>query len=210
MVVGHDRAAPDAAPDGGSLDPRVPGSPAYRGGAVVVRPRFRRVLLLRDAVVGLCVHDGRLLRNEEPGGELRTAVHGMGCRRDHRADHRREAVRHLRQLHQRLLRGFGDLRPGAWELAGGETARSSGHGRHGGGQGSFEGGLMPHSTTGRGRRPPAKEGTCPYKGVAYVELRAGHDQIYFGRWRRMDASSIDLRKAYRQLERLLREIAAAP
>jgi hypothetical protein len=40
-------------------------------------------------------------------------------------------------------------------------------------------------------------------------LRAGHDQIYFGRWRRMDANTIDLRRAYHQLQRLLREIAAA-
>jgi hypothetical protein len=56
---------------------------------------------------------------------------------------------------------------------------------------------------------PAGERTCPYKGSAYEGLRAGHDQIYFGRWRRMDATSIELRKAYRQLERLLREIAAA-
>lgn len=67
-----------------------------------------------------------------------------------------------------------------------------------------------HSSSPRGGKgTSAKEGTCPYKGVAYVELRAGHDRIYFGRWRRMDASSIDLRKAYHQLERLLREIAAA-
>ena len=40
-------------------------------------------------------------------------------------------------------------------------------------------------------------------------LRAGHDQLYFGRWRRIDATPIDLRKAYRQLERLLHAIAAA-
>ena len=37
---------------------------------------------------------------------------------------------------------------------------------------------------------------CPYQGEPYIGLRAGHDQIYFGRWRRMDATSIDLRRAY--------------
>ena len=60
-----------------------------------------------------------------------------------------------------------------------------------------------------GKATPADVRTCPYKGAAYPELRAGHDQLYFGRWRRIDATSIDLRKAYRQLERLLNEIAAA-
>ena len=65
------------------------------------------------------------------------------------------------------------------------------------------------SLPGRGMTTPAKRGVCPYKGMAYVELRAGHDQIYFGRWRRMEATSIDLRKAHHQLERLLREIAVA-
>lgn len=49
---------------------------------------------------------------------------------------------------------------------------------------------------------------CPYERSAYMGLRAGHDQLYFGRWRRLDATSIDLRKARRQLERLLRGIAA--
>ncbi|MGA6994404.1 MAG: hypothetical protein WBX50_10965 [Candidatus Deferrimicrobiaceae bacterium] len=59
----------------------------------------------------------------------------------------------------------------------------------------------------RGKATPAMGRPCPYQGVPYTGLRAGHDQIYFGRWRRMDATSIDLRKAYHQLERLLREIA---
>ena len=62
---------------------------------------------------------------------------------------------------------------------------------------------------GMGRTAPAKGGACPYKGTAYAGLRAGHDQIYFGRWRGMDANSIDLRRAYHQLERLLRDIAVA-
>jgi hypothetical protein len=66
-----------------------------------------------------------------------------------------------------------------------------------------------HSPAGGGKKPPADGGACPYKGTAYMGLRAGHDQIYFGRWRRMDANSIDLRRAYHQLQRLLREIAVA-
>ena len=67
-----------------------------------------------------------------------------------------------------------------------------------------------HFPAGGGRATPsAGGGGCPYKGEAYKGMRAGHDQIYFGRWRRMDANPIDLRRAYHQLERLLREIAAA-
>ena len=65
------------------------------------------------------------------------------------------------------------------------------------------------SAPGRGRAIPAGGRLCPYQGVPYTGLRAVHDQIYFGRWRRMDATSIDLRRAYHQLERLLHEIAAA-
>ena len=40
-------------------------------------------------------------------------------------------------------------------------------------------------------------------------LRAWHDLLYFGRWRRMDATSIDVRKAHHQMKRLLGEIAIA-
>ena len=61
----------------------------------------------------------------------------------------------------------------------------------------------------RGKATPAGERSCPYQGVPYTELRAGHDQLYFGRWRRTDATSIDLRKAYQQLERLLHAIAVS-
>lgn len=50
--------------------------------------------------------------------------------------------------------------------------------------------------------------TCPYKGLAYAEVRAGHDHLYFGRWRRMDATRIDIRQARHRLERHLRAIAA--
>lgn len=65
------------------------------------------------------------------------------------------------------------------------------------------------SGLGKGRAISGGERSCPYQGIPYTGLRAGHDQLYFGRWRRSDATSIDLRKAYRQLERLLREIAEA-
>lgn len=65
------------------------------------------------------------------------------------------------------------------------------------------------SAPGGGRETPAGGKPCPYQGVPYRGLRAGHDQIYFGRWRRMDATSIDLRRGYRQLEGLLRDISAA-
>ena len=65
------------------------------------------------------------------------------------------------------------------------------------------------SAPGGERTTPAGKGACPYQGGPYAGLRAGHDQVYFGRWRRMEATSIDLRRGYRQLERLLREIAVA-
>lgn len=65
------------------------------------------------------------------------------------------------------------------------------------------------SAPGRGRATPGGGRSCPYQGGPYAGLRAGHDQIYFGRWRRMDATSIDLRRASSQLKRLLREIGIA-
>ncbi len=49
--------------------------------------------------------------------------------------------------------------------------------------------------------------TCPYAGSPYADLRAAHDQLYFGPWRRMDATRIDVRQARHGLERLLRAIA---
>ncbi len=48
---------------------------------------------------------------------------------------------------------------------------------------------------------------CPYEGLVYGELRAGHDRVYFGRWRKMEATSIDVRRAYHQLGRHLSAIA---
>lgn len=65
-----------------------------------------------------------------------------------------------------------------------------------------------HSAAARGA-PDASRGeeTCPYRGSAYPELRAGHDQLYFGRWRGMDAPRLDVRRARRGVEELLRAIA---
>jgi len=50
---------------------------------------------------------------------------------------------------------------------------------------------------------------CPYEGLAFAELRSGHDRIYFGRWRRVEATSLDIRRAYHQLGRHLSAIAQA-
>jgi len=58
-----------------------------------------------------------------------------------------------------------------------------------------------------GTASSGKKVECPYKGGAFMGLRAGHDLLYFGRWRRMDATAIDVRKAHHQMKRLLGEIA---
>lgn len=65
------------------------------------------------------------------------------------------------------------------------------------------------SAPARERAAPAGGTVCPYQGGPYAGLRAGHDQLYFGRWRRMEATSIDLRRASRRLERLLHGISEA-
>jgi hypothetical protein len=44
---------------------------------------------------------------------------------------------------------------------------------------------------------------CPYDGLPYADLRAGHDAIYFGSWRGVDASPFDIQRAYRRLGRHL-------
>ncbi len=62
------------------------------------------------------------------------------------------------------------------------------------------------------RKTPAHPGgdvVCPYEGLAYPGLRSGHDAIYFGGWRKAEATSIDVRRAYRQLGRHLSAIAQA-
>lgn len=53
------------------------------------------------------------------------------------------------------------------------------------------------------------EVACPYRGLAYAELRAGHDRLYFGAWRKMDAPAIEIRRAYHQLGRHLSAIGQA-
>ncbi|MGE5190740.1 MAG: hypothetical protein ACM3NF_11865 [Gemmatimonadota bacterium] len=50
---------------------------------------------------------------------------------------------------------------------------------------------------------------CPYESLAHAELRAGHDRIYFGRWRKVEATSIDVRRAYHQIGRHLSAIGQA-
>ena len=44
---------------------------------------------------------------------------------------------------------------------------------------------------------------CPYKDTPYPELCSLHDKIYFGKWRRMDASELDIRRAAGRIRRLL-------
>lgn len=50
---------------------------------------------------------------------------------------------------------------------------------------------------------------CPYETLAYAGLRAGHDRIYFGRWRKMDAGPAEILRAYNQIGRHLRSIRQA-
>ncbi|HEX9849058.1 hypothetical protein [Candidatus Deferrimicrobium sp.] len=49
---------------------------------------------------------------------------------------------------------------------------------------------------------------CPYDGLAYAPLRAGHDAIYFGPWRRIDAPPMEIRRAYHRIGRHLDAIGA--
>lgn len=50
---------------------------------------------------------------------------------------------------------------------------------------------------------------CPYEGLAYAELRAGHDGIYFGKWRKMDAGPTDILRAYNSIGRHIGAIGRA-
>jgi len=50
---------------------------------------------------------------------------------------------------------------------------------------------------------------CPYDGLSYAELRAGHDALYFGAWRKIEASPFEVHRAYRQLQRHLDATAKA-
>ena len=63
----------------------------------------------------------------------------------------------------------------------------------------------------RGGSCPGRTPGCPYDGLAYGALRAGHDAIYFGAWRRMEAHSLEIRRGYhgigRHLDAIGRELA---
>ena len=50
---------------------------------------------------------------------------------------------------------------------------------------------------------------CPYDGLSYAELRAGHDGLYFGSWRKIEASPFEVRRAYQQLRRHIDLIGSA-
>jgi len=56
-----------------------------------------------------------------------------------------------------------------------------------------------------GSRPGGAPG-CPYDGMAYAALRAGHDAIYFGSWRRIDALPTEVRRGYHRIGRHLEAI----
>ncbi|UCD46241.1 MAG: hypothetical protein JSV28_05835 [Deltaproteobacteria bacterium] len=55
---------------------------------------------------------------------------------------------------------------------------------------------------------PDGKAICPYRGRGYPPLRAAHDRIYFGKWRKMDATATDFRRAYHQIGRHLKAIGA--
>ena len=61
-----------------------------------------------------------------------------------------------------------------------------------------------------GSRPGGTPG-CPYDGMAFASLRAGHDAIYFGPWRRIDALPTEITRGYhrigRHLDAIGRELA---
>jgi len=58
-----------------------------------------------------------------------------------------------------------------------------------------------------GSRPGGVPG-CPYDGLAYAALRAGHDAIYFGPWRRIDAPPTEIRRGFHRIGRHLDTIGA--
>ena len=62
---------------------------------------------------------------------------------------------------------------------------------------------------GPGKRTSSSGGEipCPYLTLPFAALRAGHDQIYFGPWRKVEFTQSDLRRAYNQLGRHLGAIA---
>ncbi|MBI5904038.1 MAG: hypothetical protein HZB86_00550 [Deltaproteobacteria bacterium] len=70
--------------------------------------------------------------------------------------------------------------------------------------------LFRCGTCGAELRYPGRAGgtvpRCPYDGLPYAALRAGHDAIYFGPWRKIDASPFEVRRAYRRIGRHLEAI----
>ena len=44
---------------------------------------------------------------------------------------------------------------------------------------------------------------CPYDRLAYASLRAGHDAIYFGLWRSIEALPTEIRRGYHRIGRHL-------
>lgn len=58
-----------------------------------------------------------------------------------------------------------------------------------------------------GSRPRGTPG-CPYDGLAYAALRAGHDAIYFGPWRRIGAPQMEILRGYHRIGRHLDAIGA--
>jgi hypothetical protein len=54
--------------------------------------------------------------------------------------------------------------------------------------------------------PPAR---CPYENTSHPELCSLHDKIYFGKWRKMDADSLDIRRAYGKIVHLLAAVGRA-
>jgi hypothetical protein len=51
------------------------------------------------------------------------------------------------------------------------------------------------NTSPAGGTPPR----CPYDVFPHAALRAGHDAIYFGPWRKIDASPFEVRRAHRRI-----------
>ena len=47
---------------------------------------------------------------------------------------------------------------------------------------------------------------CPYLSSFYPELCSLHDKLYFGKWRKMDAHTGNIKRAYAKLGKLLSQV----